>query len=60
MTIKFSDIIKEGRFVFTKFKPINIFIALLIQYVWGKLEDLSFLTFISMIGIMVPGIPGKI
>ena len=52
--------IEDGRFVFTKFEPLNIFIALLIQCVWGKLEDLSFLTLNSMIEIMVPGIPGKI
>jgi hypothetical protein len=60
ITLKISNIIKDGRFVFTKIKPLNIFIALLIHYTWNKLEDLSFLTLNSMIAIMVPGIPGKI
>ena len=60
MTVKLASIINDGRFIFTKIKPINIFIAFLIQYVWGKLEDLSFLTINSLISIVVPGIPGKI
>ena len=60
ITMKIANFIKDGRFVFTKIKPLNIFIALLIHYTWGKLEDLSFLTLNSMIAIMVPGIPGKI
>jgi hypothetical protein len=58
--LKIADVIKDGRFVFTKLKHLNIFIALLIQYTWGKLEDLSFLTLNSMVAILVPGIPGKI
>jgi hypothetical protein len=51
---------KDGRLVFTKYKPLNIFIAILIQYVWSKLEDLTFLIVNSMISILIPGIPGKI
>jgi len=58
--LKIANIIKDGRFEFTKFKVPNIFIAILIQYVWNQLEGLSFLTINSMISIVVPGIPGKI
>jgi hypothetical protein len=34
-TKKFANIIKDGRFVFTIITPLNIFLALLIQYIWG-------------------------
>jgi hypothetical protein len=35
IAVKIANNIKDGRFVFTKIKPINIFIALLIQWTWG-------------------------
>jgi hypothetical protein len=60
LTIKIANNIKDGRFSFTKIKPLNIFITLIIQYTWSRVEDLSFLTLNSMITILVPGIPGKI
>ena len=35
---------------------LNLFLAILIQYLWGLLNDLSFLTILTLVSISTPGI----
>ena len=57
---KMSESLEGGRLVLTKNPYINYLIALLIQYVWSLLDDLSFLTILTMLSITVPGVASMI
>jgi hypothetical protein len=46
--------------VLTKSAALNYFITLAIQFIWSKLNDLSFLTINTMISMSVPGIAQNI
>jgi hypothetical protein len=39
---------------------LNLFLAILIQYLWGLLNDLSFLTILTLVSISTPGIASVI
>ncbi len=49
-----------GRLTLTYITPLNIFIGLIVQFLWNHLEDFSFLTINSMISVPIPGIPSLI
>ena len=46
-----------GRTTFTEYTVINMFIGFIIQILWNKMLDISFLPINSMIAIAIPGIP---
>jgi hypothetical protein len=39
---------------------LNLFLAIVIQYLWGLLNDLSFLTILTLVSISTPGIASVI
>ncbi len=51
---------QEGRLTLTFITPLNIFLGLIVQFLWDYLEDFSFLTINSLISVPIPGIPSLI
>lgn len=49
-----------GRLTLTHITPLNVFIGLIVQFLWNHFEDFSFLTINSMIAVPIPGIPSFI
>lgn len=49
-----------GRLSLTENTPSNLAIGFMIQMVWFRLEDISFLVINSMLSISIPGIPSII
>jgi hypothetical protein len=41
---------------FVSNEGLNFFISIILQYIWGLLNDMSFLTILTMVSIAVPGI----
>ena len=41
---------------FVSNEALNVFISIIMQYIWGLLNDMSFLTILTMVSIAVPGI----
>jgi hypothetical protein len=41
---------------FVKNEYLNVLISIILQYVWGLLNDMSFLTILTMVSITIPGI----